>query len=133
VPVQGSPVLALGLEPDVVIMDVAMPSIDGDVATRRIKEQLPRTRVIALSTYKEPEVIERMYRAGAETYVLKTASPEDLLAAIRGQRDRLQVEVESSQGPVGSNDWPPRAPRNAVGWPDPGPPASPGTPHAATP
>ncbi len=77
--------LALRLEPDVVIMDVSMPLIDGDVATRRIKEHLPKTRVIALSTYNEPEMIERMYRAGAESYVLKTASSEELLVAIRGK------------------------------------------------
>jgi PAS domain S-box-containing protein len=76
--------LALRLEPDVVIMDFALPLIDGDVATRQIKEHLPRTRVIALSTYNEPQKMERMFRAGAEGYVLKTASSEELLAAIRG-------------------------------------------------
>jgi DNA-binding NarL/FixJ family response regulator len=75
--------LALRLEPDVVIMDFALPLIDGDVATRQIKEHLPRTRVIALSTYNEPDKMERMFRAGAEGYVLKTASSEELLAAIR--------------------------------------------------
>jgi CheY-like chemotaxis protein len=77
--------LALRLEPDVVIMDVSMPLIDGDVATRQIKEHLPKTRVIALSTYTEPETINKMYQAGAEGYVLKTASAEELLAAIRGR------------------------------------------------
>jgi PAS domain S-box-containing protein len=77
--------LALRLKPHVVIMDVSMPLIDGDEATRHIKTRLPRTRIIALSTYNEPEMIQRMYRAGAEDYVLKTASSEELLAAIRGQ------------------------------------------------
>ena len=80
--------LALRLEPDVVIMDVSMPLIDGDVATRQIKASLPETRIIALSTYNEPETMEKMYRAGAEGYVLKTASAEELLAAIRGPRTR---------------------------------------------
>jgi DNA-binding NarL/FixJ family response regulator len=80
--------LALRLEPDVVIMDFALPLIDGDVATRQIKEHLPRTRVIALSTYNEPEKIERMFRAGAEGYVLKTASSDELLAAIRGNGEK---------------------------------------------
>jgi CheY-like chemotaxis protein len=80
--------LALRLEPDVVIMDVSMPLIDGDVATHQIKERLPQTRVVALSTYNEPEKMERMYRAGAEGYVLKTASPDELLVAIRGQGAR---------------------------------------------
>jgi PAS domain S-box-containing protein len=76
--------LALRLKPEVVIMDVAMPLIDGDEATRQIKAHRPQTRVIALSTYNETEMLQRMYRAGAEGYVLKTASAEELLAAIRG-------------------------------------------------
>jgi DNA-binding NarL/FixJ family response regulator len=66
------------------IMDFAMPLIDGDVATHQIKEHLPKTRVIALSTYNEPDKMERMFRAGAESHVLKTAPAEELLAAIRG-------------------------------------------------
>jgi CheY-like chemotaxis protein len=82
--------LALRLEPDVVIMDVSMPLIDGDEATRQIKEHLPGTRVIALSTYNKPETIEKMYKAGAESYVLKTASPEELLTAIRGKEPDSQ-------------------------------------------
>ncbi len=77
--------LAGRLEPDVVIMDVSMPLIEGDEATRQIKEHLPKTRVIALSMYDEAEKVETMYRAGAESYVLKTASTEELLAAIRGK------------------------------------------------
>ena len=72
------------LEPDVVVMDVSMPVMRGDDATRRIKQDLPRTRIVALSMFAEPEVRERMYQAGAESYVLKTAPSEELLAAIRG-------------------------------------------------
>ncbi len=77
--------LALQLQPDVVIMDVSMPLIDGNEATRQIKTHLPKTRVIALSTYNAPETIAKMYQAGAEGYVLKTASSEELLAAIRSK------------------------------------------------
>ncbi len=73
------------LRPDVVIMDVAMPLMSGDQATRQIKTYLPQTRVIALSMYDEADKQERMYQAGAEGYVLKTASSEELLAAIRGK------------------------------------------------
>ncbi len=72
------------LRPDVVIMDVSMPLMSGDEATRQIKTHLPQTRVIALSMYDEADKKERMYEAGAETYVLKTAPSEELLAAIRG-------------------------------------------------
>jgi len=78
--------LAGRLRPDVVIMDVAMPLIEGDEATRQIKMHLPQTRVIALSMYGDEDSVERMRQAGAEAYVLKTAPSEELLAAIRGKR-----------------------------------------------
>jgi PAS domain S-box-containing protein len=76
---------AYRLQPDVVIMDVAMPLINGDDATRQIKLHLPKTRVIALSMYEEPDMLEKMRRAGAEGYILKTAPSEELLAALRGK------------------------------------------------
>ena len=76
---------AYRLEPDVVVMDVAMPLINGDDATRQIKRHLPETRVIALSMYEETDTKTAMHEAGAESYVLKTASSEVLLAAIRGK------------------------------------------------
>ncbi len=77
--------LADRLRPDVVIMDVAMPLIDGDEATRQIKKHLPTTRVVALSMYDEDDTKERMRKAGAEAYVLKTAPTEELLTAIHGK------------------------------------------------
>ncbi len=78
--------LAEYLEPDVVVMDVSMPVMGGDEATRRIKQDLPHTRIVALSMFDESAVRERMYRAGAEGYVLKTAASEERLAAIWGQQ-----------------------------------------------
>ena len=66
-------------------MGMSMPVIDGDAATRQIKVLLPKTRVIAVSMHDQPEKIEAMYQAGAEAYVLKTASSEELLAAIRAE------------------------------------------------
>jgi PAS domain S-box-containing protein len=77
---------AYGLQPDVVIMDVAMPLMNGDEATRQIKRYLPQIRIVALSMYGEVETVERMRRAGAESYVLKTAPSEELLAALRGRQ-----------------------------------------------
>jgi DNA-binding NarL/FixJ family response regulator len=62
-----------------------MPLINGDDATRQIKMHLPQTRVIALSMYEEPDMMEKMRRAGAEGYILKTAASEELLAALRGK------------------------------------------------
>jgi CheY-like chemotaxis protein len=77
--------LAEELEPDVVVMDVSMPLMGGDEATRRIKARRPQTRVIALSMYDERGMIEQMHQAGAESYVIKTAPTDELLAAIRGE------------------------------------------------
>jgi DNA-binding NarL/FixJ family response regulator len=58
--------------------------MSGDEATRRIKQDLPQTRVVGLSVFEEPGMREKMHEAGAESYVLKTAPTEELLAAIRG-------------------------------------------------
>ena len=71
-------------------MDASMPLMSGEEATRQIKTLLPKTRVIALSMYDESEKMEMMYQAGAEGYVLKTASSEELLAAIRGSSPRRE-------------------------------------------
>ena len=76
--------LAAELRPDVVIMDVSMPLMSGEEATRQIKTHLPQTRVIALSMYDEAEKKEKMFEAGAEGYLLKTVSAAELLAALRG-------------------------------------------------
>jgi PAS domain S-box-containing protein len=76
---------AYELHPDVVVMDMAMPLINGDEATRQIKAHLPEIRVVGLSMCAEADMVQKMYQAGAESYVLKTAPPQELLAAIRGQ------------------------------------------------
>jgi two-component system response regulator NreC len=78
--------LAGRLRPDVVIMDMSMPVMNGDEAARRIKKDLPEIRIIGLSMWEEPGMCERMYQAGAESYLLKTAPADELLAAIRGDR-----------------------------------------------
>jgi DNA-binding NarL/FixJ family response regulator len=76
--------LASQLLPDVVIMDMSMPVMNGDEATRQIKKDLPQTRIVAFSMREDAEVRERMCQAGAESYVLKTAPYKELLAALRG-------------------------------------------------
>ncbi|MCL5282913.1 MAG: response regulator [Planctomycetes bacterium] len=78
--------LADQLHPDVVIMDMSMPLMSGDEAARQIKSQLPQTRIVALSMFEDADVRERMHQAGAESYLLKTAPSEELLAAIRGPK-----------------------------------------------
>jgi NarL family two-component system response regulator LiaR len=71
------------LQPDVVLMDLLMPKMDGVTATRAIKERWPRTLVIALTSFKEQEYVEGALKAGASGYLLKNVSAEELVNAIR--------------------------------------------------
>ncbi len=80
--------LTLSLRPDVVVMDLSMPRLDGVEATRRIKEKLPEVRVIGLSMYEPTLVAQRLREAGAEAVFSKAGRIEDLLEAIRGERGR---------------------------------------------
>ena len=75
--------LATKLRPDVAIMDVAMPELNGIEATRRLAEFSPRTRVLALSMHKDSVYVREILRAGARGYLLKDSSDADLLAAVR--------------------------------------------------
>jgi DNA-binding NarL/FixJ family response regulator len=75
--------LADQLKPDVVVMDVAMPELNGIEATRRITASSPRTRVLALSMYKDSVYVREILRAGARGFLLKDAIDRDLLAAVR--------------------------------------------------
>ena len=65
--------LALELEPHVVLMDLHMPQLDGAVATYAIVSELPRTRVVVLSSSTEVVDVDRAYHAGASAYVTKSA------------------------------------------------------------
>ena len=71
------------LAPDVVIMDVAMPDLNGIDATRRITEADPRTRVLALSMHSDGRYVKGMLQAGARGYILKDCAAEELTHAIR--------------------------------------------------
>lgn len=75
--------LAAGLDPDVVLMDLIMPGMDGVEATRRVKQINPRTQVVVVTSYHEDEHIFPAIRAGALSYVLKDIDPDDLADAIR--------------------------------------------------
>jgi len=75
--------MAERLQPDLVVMDVAMPELNGIEATRRLASSAPRTRVLALSMYKDSVYVREILRAGARGYLLKDAIDRDLLAAVR--------------------------------------------------
>ncbi len=70
-------------EPDVVLMDISMPKMDGISATREIRTLLPQTAVIILTAHEEDEQVFEGIKAGAQGYLLKDADPEDLSRAIR--------------------------------------------------
>jgi two-component system response regulator NreC len=75
--------LARTLRPDVVVMDVTMPELNGIEATRRIREISPYMRVLALSVHRDSVYVREMIRAGAEGYLLKESADTDLLDAVR--------------------------------------------------
>jgi DNA-binding NarL/FixJ family response regulator len=75
--------LATTLEPDVVLMDIAMPELGGLEATIEIRKRVPRTKVVVLSQYGDPEYVRRFLKAGISGYVLKKAAGAELVAAIR--------------------------------------------------
>ena len=75
--------LAGQLQPDVIVMDVAMPELNGIEATRRIADLSPRSRVLALSMHKDSVYVREILRAGARGYLLKDSISSDLLAAVR--------------------------------------------------
>lgn len=73
---------ACELRPDVVLMDISMPDMNGIEATRRIKAQCPEIAVLALTMYEDDQYFFEMLAAGASGYVPKRAAPNDLISAI---------------------------------------------------
>ena len=79
--------LAQELEPDVVLMDISMPKMNGIEATKRIEKKNPHTKVLCLTVHSEKHFVSAMFRAGAVGYVLKDAPFEELTRAISLARE----------------------------------------------
>ena len=75
--------LALALQPDVVVMDIAMPELSGVEATRQIRAQAPSVRVLVLTAYDDDPYIYGLLDAGASGYILKTAESREIVRAVR--------------------------------------------------
>lgn len=96
------------LKPDVVLMDLVMPGMDGATATSMIREKCPDTQVIALTSFKEKELVESALKAGAIGYLLKDVSAEDLANAIRSavagkptlSSEAAQVLIQATRAPA---------------------------------
>jgi DNA-binding NarL/FixJ family response regulator len=83
--------LAKETEPDIVVLDIRMPEMDGIEAARRISEQVPGTRVVMLTAYDDRHFVVEAVRAGAKGYVLKSKDAEHLLQSVRLVHDGHMV------------------------------------------
>lgn len=96
------------IQPDVVLMDLMMPGMDGVAATKLIRETCPAVQVVALTSFKEKELVEGALRAGAIGYLLKDVSTDELARAIRAAAagkatlasEAAQVLIQSTRAPA---------------------------------
>lgn len=95
-------------KPDVVLMDLVMPGMDGATATGMIREKCPQIQVIALTSFKEQELVEGALKAGAIGYLLKDVSADELANAIRAAAagkptlspEAAQVLIQATRAPA---------------------------------
>ena len=93
--------LCVKLQPDVVLMDMVMPEMDGATATRLIRSQSPTTQVLALTSFKEEILVQSALQAGAIGYLLKDVSADELAQAIRAAHaGRSTLSPEAAQALV---------------------------------
>jgi NarL family two-component system response regulator LiaR len=94
--------------PDVVLMDMVMPDMDGVSATRAICQQFPQVQVIALTSFKEGDLVNNALEAGAIGYLLKDVSADELARAIRAAHSgRATLSPEAAQALVQTANQPP--------------------------
>jgi len=94
--------------PDVILMDMVLPGMDGAETTRIIRKQFPNTQVIALTSFKEGELIKNALEAGAIGYLLKDVSADELAKAIRAAHaGRGTLSPEAAQALVQTANLPP--------------------------
>lgn len=86
--------LCRSLRPDVAVLDLSMPGMSGDEVTREIKGDLPGTKVIILSVFGQEQYVRRGQAAGADRYLTKGITSDELLAAIRALYSESQRSAE---------------------------------------
>ncbi len=88
-------------KPDVILMDLMMPVMDGVAATRAIKQQHPGIQIVALTSFQEDELVQNALKAGAVGYLMKNVSSRELAAAIRAAKDgKITLSPEAAQALV---------------------------------
>ena len=96
------------LRPDVVLMDLVMPGMDGAAATQAIRERCPDIQVIALTSFKEEELVQAAVQAGAIGYLLKNVTADELAEAIRAAHaGRPTLAPEATEALIRSTRRPP--------------------------
>lgn len=92
------------LRPDVILMDIMMPVMDGIAATEAIKRQYPAAQIVALTSFQEDELVQSALRAGAVGYLMKNVTARELSAAIRAAAEgRMTLSSEAAQALVRAN------------------------------
>lgn len=99
--------LCAEVKPDVILMDMVMPDMNGAAATRAIRQQFPQVQVIALTSFKEGDLVKNALEAGAIGYLLKDISADELARAIRSAHaGRATLSTEAAQALVESANQP---------------------------
>jgi NarL family two-component system response regulator LiaR len=100
--------LCAQVQPDVVLMDLVMPKMDGAATTRAIRERYPQVQVIPLTSFKEEELVQGALQAGAISYLLKNVSADELAGAIRAAHaGRSTLAPEAAQALIHAATHPP--------------------------
>ncbi len=101
------------LQPDVVLMDLMMPDMDGATATRLIRRKHPKIQVVALTSFKEERMVQNALQAGAIGYLLKDVSADELARAIRAAHSgRATLAPEAAQALIDAANRPPMPGQN---------------------
>jgi len=96
------------VSPDVILMDLMMPDMDGATATRLIRQRYPNVQVVALTSFKEEQMVQQALQAGAIAYLLKDVSADELARAIRAAHaGRATLSPEATQALVHAANQPP--------------------------